>query len=114
MQTKSKEIYVPSSYLSVQLGFPLKRHLNALVKEYIGPPKWVHGKESACQCQEIQETQVDKGPSLGEEDSLEEEMATHSSILAGNFHGQRSLVGCSPWCHKESNTTDQALKQNST
>ena len=24
-------------------------------------------------------------------------MATHSSILAGEFHGQRSLVGYSPW-----------------
>ena len=33
--------------------------------------------------------------SLGQEDSLEKEMATHSSILAGEFHGQRSLVGYS-------------------
>ena len=28
-------------------------------------------------------------------------MATHSSILAGEFHGQRSLVGHSPWGRKE-------------
>ena len=28
--------------------------------------------------------------------------ATHSSILAGKFHGQRSLEGYSPWSHKES------------
>ena len=34
--------------------------------------------------------------SLGWEDSLEEEMATHYSILAGEFHGQRSLAGYSP------------------
>ena len=34
-------------------------------------------------------------------------METHSSILAGKFHGQRSLVGCSPWDHKESDTTEQ-------
>ena len=27
-------------------------------------------------------------------------MATHSSILAGKFHGQKSLVGHSPWCCK--------------
>ena len=40
------------------------------------------------------ETQV---RSLGEEDPQEEEMATHSSILAGEFHGQRSLAGYSPW-----------------
>ena len=33
--------------------------------------------------------------SLGWEDLLEEGMATHSSILAGEFHGQKSLVGYS-------------------
>ena len=31
--------------------------------------------------------------SLGQEDLLEEGMATHSSILAGKSHGQRSLAG---------------------
>ena len=31
--------------------------------------------------------------SLDWEDPLEEEMETHSSILAGKSHGQRSLVG---------------------
>ena len=65
-------------------------------------------------CLPVSRETRDSGPSLGEEDSLEEEMATHSSILAGHFHGQRSLVGCSPWCHKESDTTDHALKQKST
>ena len=35
--------------------------------------------------------------SLGREGGLEEEMATHSSILAGKSHGQRSLAGYSPW-----------------
>ena len=34
--------------------------------------------------------------SLGQEDPLEKGMATHPSILAGEFHGQRSLVGYSP------------------
>ena len=28
-------------------------------------------------------------------------------FLPGNFHGQRSLVGYSPWGHKESDTTEQ-------
>ena len=27
-------------------------------------------------------------------------MATHSSIMSGEFHGQRSLVGYSPWRDK--------------
>ena len=59
----------------------------------------------------MQEAQVQ---SLGWKDRLEKGMATHSSILvwripcteeAGGlqsveFHGQRSLVGYSPWGHK--------------
>ena len=44
--------------------------------------------------------------SLGWEDPLEEGMATHSSILAWSPLRQRSLVGYSPWSHKESNTTE--------
>ena len=44
--------------------------------------------------------------SLGWEDPLEEEMTTHCSILAGEFHGQRSLAGYSPQGHKESDTTE--------
>ena len=36
-------------------------------------------------------------------------MATHSSTLAGKSHGQRSLVGCSPWGHKESDTSERLL-----
>ena len=28
-------------------------------------------------------------------------------FLPGKFHGQRSLVGCSPWGHTESDTTEQ-------
>ena len=42
----------------------------------------------------VQETQV---WSLGWEDPLEKEMATHSSIPAWEFHGRRRLVGYSPW-----------------
>ena len=34
--------------------------------------------------------------SLGGDDPLEKGMATHSSILAGESHGQRSLAGYSP------------------
>ena len=29
------------------------------------------------------------------------------ALLPGKSHGQRSLVGCSPWGHKESDTTEQ-------
>ena len=53
---------------------------------------------------EMQETQVQ---SPGQEDPLEEEMATHSNNLPGEFHGQRSLAGYNPWDWKESDTTEQ-------
>ena len=37
---------------------------------------------------------------LHQEDPLEKEMATHSSILARRIPWQRSLVGYSPWGQK--------------
>ena len=45
-------------------------------------------------------------------------MATHSSIHAGEFHGQRSLMGCSLWSHQrvrqdlatKTTTTSQSRK----
>ena len=46
--------------------------------------------------------------SLGLEDPLEEEMATHSSILPGKSHGQRSLVGYSLRGRRESDATECA------
>ena len=51
----------------------------------------------------MQETQLQ---SLGQEDPLEKEMATHSSILAGESHRQRSLVGYSLWGQEESDMTE--------
>ena len=53
--------------------------------------------------QELQEMRV---PSLGEEDPLEEEMQPIPVFLPGEFHGQRSLMGYTPWGHKESDTTE--------
>ena len=52
------------------------------------------------------ETQEIWVQSLGCKDSLENVMATHSSILAWRIHGQRSLVGYSPWGRKESDMTE--------
>ena len=53
----------------------------------------------------MQDIQVMQLPSLGQEDPLEEEMETHSSILSWEIYGQRSLAGYSPWAHKDSDTT---------
>ena len=52
----------------------------------------------------MQETWVQ---SLGWEDPLEEGMLPTPLFLPGEFHGQRSLVGYSPWGHKESAMTEQ-------
>ena len=39
------------------------------------------------------------------------EMSTHSSILAGEFHGQKSLVDYSPWDCKESYTNESYINE---
>ena len=58
----------------------------------------------------MQETRVQ---SLGGEDPLEEEMATYSSILAWEVHGQRGLASYSPWGQKESDMTERSTAQSS-
>ena len=58
------------------------------------------GKASACNV-------GDPGSIPGLERSLEKEMATHSVLLPGKFHGLRSLVGYSPQGRKESDRTEQ-------
>ena len=45
----------------------------------MGFPGGASGKESACQCRRHEKPWV---PTLGQEDPLEEDMVTHSSILA--------------------------------
>ena len=52
----------------------------------------------------MQETQV---RSLGQEDPLKKGTATTPALLPGKSHGQRSLIGYSPWGRKESDTTEQ-------
>ena len=44
--------------------------------------------------------------SLDWEDPLEEEMATHSNILAWKIPWTEESGGYSPWGHKELDTTD--------
>ena len=67
---------------------------------YIGLSWWLRVKQIPA----VQETWV---RSLGWEGPLEEEMATHSSVLAWRIHGQRGLAGYSPQGHKESVTTEE-------
>ena len=56
----------------------------------------------------VQEPQVMRIWFLGWEDSLEEDTAIHSSILAWRIPGQRSLVSYSPWGAKSWRRNDLA------
>ena len=51
----------------------------------------------------MQEVQVQ---SLGQEESLEEEMATHSSILTSRILWTEEPGGIQPWVHKESDLNE--------
>ena len=66
----------------------------------LGLPCGSAGKESTCNV-------GDRVRSLGWEDPLEKETATHSSILACKIPWMEELVGYSPWGRKESDTTEQ-------
>ena len=52
----------------------------------------------------MQETRIQ---SLDWEDPLKKGMATHSSILAREFHGERRLAGYSHWSCKELDMTER-------
>ena len=56
----------------------------------------------------MQEIQEMRAGSLGWGDSLEKEMATHSSTLVLKIPWMEELgAGYSPWGHKESGTTER-------
>ena len=44
--------------------------------------------------------------SLGQEDPLDKEWLPTPVFLPGKLHGHRSLVGYSPWGHKEVDMTE--------
>ena len=57
-------------------------------------------------CLTVQKTWEAPILSLSQEDALEEEMATHFSILAWRIPWTEELAGYSPLGHKESDTTE--------
>ena len=56
----------------------------------------------------MQKTQV---RSLGQEDPLQEDMQATLVLLPRESHGQRSLVGCSPYGPTELDTTEATRQQ---
>ena len=53
----------------------------------------------------VKETQEIHVQSVGSEDPLERKGQPTAIFLPGKSHGQRSLVGCSLWGHKDSDMT---------
>ena len=94
-------VHQPCEFSSVHYLLLLPSpHLLGLI---LASPNAPSGKDPAYQCRR-HESPVQ---SLGQEDPLEKEMATHSSIIAWRIpYGQRSLAGYSPWACKESDTTE--------
>ena len=72
-------------------------------KHIYGFPQWLSIKESACQCRSSRRCSFH--PWVGKI-PLEEGMVIHPVLLPGESHGQRSLVGYTPWVHKEWDTTE--------
>ena len=58
-------------------------------------PRWLSGKESACQCR-----RWEFDPWVGKISWRRKWQQPTPAFLPGKSHGQRSLLGCSPWCHK--------------
>ena len=79
-------------FIVVSVSYPL----------YWDFPGGASGKEPTCQRRRL-DTWVQ---SLDQEDPLEKEIATHSSILAWKSHGRRKLVGYSPRGRKEADMTE--------
>ena len=71
---------------------------------YWGFPGGPSEKEPACQCRR----HVTWVWSLGWEDPLKEDTATHSSTLAWRIPWTEAPGGYSPWSHKESDTAKHA------
>jgi len=70
-------------------------------------PWWLSGKESTCQCRRCRfDLWVGKIP-------WRRKLQTTPVFLPGKSHGQRSLVGYSPWGHKRVGH-DWAAKQQQT
>jgi len=71
---------------------------------YSGFPGDSSGKESACQCRACKKHGFDPWV---EKIPWSRKWQLTPVFLPGKRHGQRNLVGCSPWGRKESDTAEQ-------
>ena len=83
------------------LSYPYLSSLCYLVTTSCGLPWWLSGKESVCQCR-----RGDFDPWVGKI-PWRRKWQPISVFLPGKTHGQRSLVGYSPWGSQELGMTQQ-------
>ena len=77
------------------------KHYLAMGHQKRGLPWWHSGKESTCQCRRPRfDSWVRKIP-------WRRKWQPGLIFLPGESHGERSLVGYSPWDHQESDTTER-------
>ena len=67
-------------------------------------PRWLSGQESACSCRRHRKCRID--PWVRQIPWRRKRQPT-PGFLMGKFHGQRSLVGYTPWGRKESYITER-------
>ena len=73
---------------------------------YIGIPRWLSSKESACQCRRHRRCRFN---SCVRKTPWRNKWQPTPIFLLGNSHGQTSLVGYSPWGRQESNMTEHHI-----
>ena len=78
----------------------IQNHSKSVMSHDKGLPRQLSGKESACQCKRHR-----FNPWVGKIPWRRIWQPT-AVFCCGEFHGQRSLVGYSPWDHKESDMTE--------
>ena len=66
-------------------------------------PSWLSGKESTCHCRRYSRHEF--SPWIGKIPWRRKWQCT-PVLLPGKSHEQKSLEGCSPWGHRESDTTE--------
>ena len=69
--------------------------------EMNNPPRWLSGKECTCQC---------RRPGFDPQTRMiprRKKWQPAPVFLLREYHGQRRLVDCSPWGHKESGMSNQ-------
>ena len=96
-------IFQVSVYMPIPWSFPdiLKLKLGS---HTLGFPRWLSGKETACQCRRFKRLRFN--PWVGKI-LWRKKWQPIPVFLPGEPHGQRSLAGYSPWGGKELVTAEQ-------